>query len=74
MTQFMQARSRGRNFARLGAPRNGGDGVVPYVEPSIAGATMYQAIYASEIARQKLCQVRRTGAYGRWRTWRTPRS
>ena len=45
--QFMQARSRRRNCLRLGAPRHGSDGVVTYVEPSIAGAMTYCKIYAN---------------------------
>ena len=45
---LLRSASLSRNFARLGAPRNGGDGVVTYVEPSIAGATTYCKIYASE--------------------------
>ena len=42
-----------RNFARLGAPRNAGDGVVTYSEPSIAGATTYREIYTISIASPK---------------------
>ena len=37
-----------RNFVRQGAPRNAGDGVVTYSEPSIAGATQYYGIYAHQ--------------------------
>ena len=46
--KLLRRTSRSRNFARLGAPRNGGADVVTYVKPSIAGATTYCAIYACE--------------------------
>ena len=39
--------------ARLGAPRNGGAGVVTYVKPSIAGATTYCGIYARESSQSR---------------------
>ena len=40
--------ARRRNFARRGAARSTGDGVLTYVEPSIAVATKYCGIYASD--------------------------
>ena len=42
-----------RKFARRGAPRNAGDGVVTYSEPSIAGATKYCEFYTISIASPK---------------------
>ena len=44
---FMENYKLGKNLSKQGTPRNAGDGVVTYSEPSIAGVTQYWIIFAS---------------------------